>query len=121
MSIHAIDGIRALHYDSQHSGSSMENKAKQSSAEFSKILAEATAREKVEPKEAAGTITVTRVLPDGTLIIMKKQGEKVVSQTKMNGATIQQQQNMLASGSLFTQAYRMGEKVAAGSLFSVTV
>lgn len=64
MSIRAINGIRASHYDGQHSGYSMENKAQKPSKEFGKILAEAMAREKKESEQAVDTITVTRGLPD---------------------------------------------------------
>ena len=121
MGIYAISGIGALHYENQYSDSSTGNKSKEAPANFREILARATAQDKAEEKPMAGTITVTKLLPDGTLGIRKMQGERIISETKLSGATVQQQRNRQVSGNLFAQAYMAGNRVAAGALFSATV
>lgn len=121
MGIHAISGIGALKYENQYSGSSAGNKGQETSADFREILAKATAKEKSAEKQLAGTITVTKVLPDGTLVIRKLQGERVIAESKLSGATVQQQQNLQVSGNLFAQAYMEGNRVATGSLFRATI
>lgn len=121
MGIHAISNISALHYDNQYSDSSAGNKSKEAPTGFREVLAEATARAKSEENQTAGAITVTKLLPDGTLVVRKMQGGRIISETKLSGATVQQQQNLQVAGSWVPKAYTAGNQVAAGSLFSATV
>ncbi|MCR5438208.1 MAG: hypothetical protein K6F01_02005 [Selenomonas sp.] len=121
MGINAISGIGAMQYDNQYSDSSTGNKSKESPGDFREILAKATVRNESEEKQVAGTITVTKLLPDGTLVVRRMQGERILSERKLSGATVQQQQNWQVAGNSFAQAYLAGNRVAAGSLFSATV
>ena len=127
MSVRAIAGAsrtNSLSYRAQSTASSLlPVKAKAVSGAFGELLSQITGASGTSDSssgDAEDTVTVTKVLPDGSLVVMKMQGSKVVSETKLSGASVQPQ-NIPAAANTFTQAYSAGDALSAGSLFSVTI
>ena len=73
------------------------------------------------------TVTITKVMPDGSLLIMVLKGETMVSEHKVSGASTTEQQNLLAGSAAQTQVLdhfndtSTSTSIAAGSLFSASV
>ena len=123
MSVSAISGTSSLSYWNQSTGSASSSKTKATSDTFSELLSQITGASGTSDSssgDAEDTVTVTKVLPDGSLVVMKMQGSKVVSETKLSGASVQPQ-NIPAAANTFTQAYSAGDALSSGSLFSVTI
>lgn len=123
MSVSAISGTSSLSYWNQSTGSASSSKTKATSDTFSELLSQITGTSGTSDSssgDAEDTVTVTKVLPDGSLVVMKMQGSKVVSETKLSGASVQPQ-NIPAAANTFTQAYSAGDALSSGSLFSVTI
>ena len=73
-------------------------------------------------------MTITKVQPDGSIMILVMKGEQVVSEYKVGGAAAATQQNLLASSaaqsSQLTDRFNdtsTSSTIEAGSLFSASV
>jgi hypothetical protein len=124
MSVSAISGTSSLSYWNQSTGSASSSKTSATSDTFSELLSQITGTSGTSSSssgDAEDTVTVTKVLPDGSLVVMKMQGSKVISETKLSGASVQEQQNMLTTANKFMQAYSAGDAISAGSLFSASI
>ena len=83
--------------------------------------------------DASDTVTITKVQPDGSIMILVMKGEQVVSEYKVGGAAAATQQNLLASSaaqSSTAQSSQITDRfidtsasstMEAGSLFSASV
>ena len=71
-------------------------------------------------EDAEKKVSVTKLLPGGSLVLMKRQEAREISETKLSGASVQPQ-NIPAAANTFTQAYSAGDALSSGSLFSVTI
>lgn len=127
MSVRAIAGAsrtNSLSYRAQSTASSLlPVKAKAVSGMFGELLSQitGTAGESDSDREdAEKKVSVTKLLPGGSLVLMKRQEAREISETKLSGASVQPQ-NIPAAANTFTQAYSAGDALSAGSLFSVTI
>ncbi len=127
MSVRAIVGAsrtNSLSYRAQSTASSLlPVKAKAVSGMFGELLSQitGTAGESDSDREdAEKKVSVTKLLPGGSLVLMKRQEAREISETKLSGASVQPQ-NIPAAANTFTQAYSAGDALSAGSLFSVTI
>lgn len=127
MSVRAIVGAsrtNSLSYRAQSTASSLlPVKAKAVSGMFGELLSQitGTAGESDSDREdAEKNVSVTKLLPGGSLVLMKRQEAREISETKLSGASVQPQ-NIPAAANTFTQAYSAGDALSSGSLFSVTI
>lgn len=127
MSVRAIVGAsrtNSLSYRAQSTASSLlPVKAKAVSGMFGELLSQitGTAGESDSDREdAEKKVSVTKLLPGGSLVLMKRQEAREISETKLSGASVQPQ-NIPAAANTFTQAYSAGDALSSGSLFSVTI
>ena len=127
MSVRAIVGAsrtNSLSYRAQSTASSLlPVKAKAVSGAFGELLSQitGTAGKSDSDREAAEeNVSVTKLLPGGSLVLMKRQEAREISETKLSGASVQPQ-NIPAAANTFTQAYSAGDALSSGSLFSVTI
>ena len=127
MSVRAIAGAsrtNSLSYRARSTASSSPVKAKAVSGAFGELLSQitGTAGKSDSDREAAEeNVSVTKLLPGGSLVLMKRQEAREISKTtKLSGASVQPQ-NIPAAANTFTQAYSSGDDLSSGTLFSVTV
>ena len=61
---------------------------------FGQILARLTDAQAVgsDTEDSAGTVTLTKLLADGSLVLLKMKGDRVVSEARLDGSTVLQQQ-----------------------------
>lgn len=61
---------------------------------FGQILAQLTAAQAAgsDTEDSAGTVTLTKLLADGSLVLLKMKGDRVVSEARLDGSTVLQQQ-----------------------------
>jgi hypothetical protein len=74
--------------------------------------------------ETRDTMTLTRMLADGTMIIQKVQGKQVVSETEIDSHGIHAHNNNILAQDQFTRAYTAGIGIAVrptGSIFSTSI
>lgn len=121
MSIQAIHAISSMLNGGQPENSSAYSHKTTRPTSFSDILESLTSAPAVKDSGNAATVTITKVLPDGSLVIVKMQGEQVISQSKLSGASIQMQKNMLGASGVLPQEYLANSSAAAGSLFSASI
>ena len=125
MSVRAIAGAsrtNSLSYRAQSTASSSPVKAKAVSGAFSELLSQFTGTAGTgdsEREDVEDTSNVTKILPEGSLVLMKRQGSREISEMKFSDASVQQ--NIPAAANTFTQAYSSGDALSSGTLFSVTV
>ena len=127
MSVRAIAGAsrtNSLSYRAQSTASSLlPVKAKAVSGAFGELLSQITGTAGTsdsDREDAEENVSVTKLLPGGSLVLMKRQEAREISETKLSGASVQPQ-NIPAAANTFTQAYSAGDALSAGSLFSVTI
>ena len=60
---------------------------------FGQILAKLTATQAAgsETEDSVGTVTLTKLLADGSLVLLKMKGDRVVSEARLDGSTVLQQ------------------------------
>lgn len=126
MSIRAISGIRALSFWDESTGSSHHSKVGAAAGDFSEMFERVSAAMEADTSGESGqedgqTVTLTKILPDGSLLLTKMEGNRVVSETKLSGSGIQQQQNLLAPVETYRLAYASGTEAPKGSLFSASI
>lgn len=125
MSVRAIAGAsrtNSLSYRARSTASSSPVKAKAVSGAFSELLSQFTGTAGTgdsEREDVEDTSNVTKILPEGSLVLMKRQGSREISEMKFSDASVQQ--NIPAAANTFTQAYSSGDDLSSGTLFSVTV
>ena len=125
MSVRAIAGAsrtNSLSYRAQSTASSSPVKAKAVSGAFSEVLSQFTGTAGTSDFDREGvedTSNVTKILPNGPLGLMKRQGAREISEMRFSDASVQQ--NIPAAANTFTQAYSSGDDLSSGTLFSVTV
>ena len=125
MSLRAIAGAsrtNSLSYRARSTASSSPVKAKAVSGAFSELLSQFTGTAGTgdsEREDVEDTSNVTKILPEGSLVLMKRQGSREISEMKFSDASVQQ--NIPAAANTFTQAYSSGDALSSGTLFSVTV
>lgn len=127
MSINTIAAISSLNYWQQQAQEVRTNHnvhAKKSA--FEEILASLTALKAAtdaEVEKGVSTVTLTKLLSDGSLVIQRVEGNKIISETKLDGTNALQQQHLMGLNGLAT-AYAgtaaMGS-VGADSDFSASV
>lgn len=127
MSVRAIAGAsrtNSLSYRAQSTASSLlPVKAKAVSGAFGELLSQITGtagKSDSDREDAEENVSVTKLLPGGSLVLMKRQEAREISETKLSGASVQPQ-NIPAAANTFTQAYSAGDALSSGSLFSVTI
>ena len=127
MSVRAIVGAsrtNSLSYRAQSTASSLlPVKAKAVSGMFGELLSQITGtagKSDSDREDAEKKVSVTKLLPGGSLVLMKRQEAREISETKLSGASVQPQ-NIPAAANTFTQAYSAGDALSSGSLFSVTI
>lgn len=127
MSVRAIAGAsrtNSLSYRAQSTASSLlPVKAKAVSGMFGELLSQITGtagKSDSDREDAEKKVSVTKLLPGGSLVLMKRQEAREISETKLSGASVQPQ-NIPAAANTFTQAYSAGDALSSGSLFSVTI
>lgn len=127
MSVRAIAGAsrtNSLSYRAQSTASSLlPVKAKAVSGAFGELLSQITGtagKSDSDREDAEEKVSVTKLLPGGSLVLMKRQEAREISETKLSGASVQPQ-NIPAAANTFTQAYSAGDALSSGSLFSVTI
>lgn len=127
MSVRAIAGAsrtNSLSYRAQSTASSLlPVKAKAVSGAFGELLSQITGTAGTsdsDREDAEENVSVTKLLPGGSLVLMKRQEAREISETKLSGASVQPQ-NIPAAANTFTQAYSAGDALSSGSLFSVTI
>lgn len=127
MSVRAIAGAsrtNSLSYRAQSTASSLlPVKAKAVSGAFGELLSQITGtagKSDSDREDAEKKVSVTKLLPGGSLVLMKRQEAREISETKLSGASVQPQ-NIPAAANTFTQAYSAGDALSSGSLFSVTI
>ena len=127
MSVRAIAGAsrtNSLSYRAQSTASSLlPVKAKAVSGAFGELLSQITGTAGTsdsDREDAEENVSVTKLLPGGSLVLMKRQEAREISETKLSGASVQPQ-NIPAAANTFTQAYSSGDALSSGSLFSVTI
>ena len=127
MSVRAIVGAsrtNSLSYRAQSTASSLlPVKAKAVSGAFGELLSQITGTAGTsdsDREDAEENVSVTKLLPGGSLVLMKRQEAREISETKLSGASVQPQ-NIPAAANTFTQAYSAGDALSSGSLFSVTI
>lgn len=125
MSVRAIAAAsrtNSLSYRAQSTASSSPVKAKAVSGAFSEVLSQFTGTAGTGDFDREGvedTSNVTKILPNGPLGLMKRQGAREISEMRFSDASVQQ--NIPAAANTFTQAYSSGDDLSSGTLFSVTV
>lgn len=127
MSVRAIAGAsrtNSLSYRAQSTASSLlPVKAKAVSGAFGELLSQITGtagKSDSDREDAEENVSVTKLLPGGSLVLMKRQEAREISETRLSGASVQPQ-NIPAAANTFTQAYSAGDALSSGSLFSVTI
>ena len=127
MSVRAIAGAsrtNSLSYRAQSTASSLlPVKAKAVSGAFGELLSQiagTAGKSDSDREDAEEKVSVTKLLPGGSLVLMKRQEAREISETKLSGASVQPQ-NIPAAANTFTQAYSAGDALSSGSLFSVTI
>ena len=127
MSVRAIAGAsrtNSLSYRAQSTASSLlPVKAKAVSGAFGELLSQITGtagKSDSDREDAEEKVSVTKLLPGGSLVLMKRQEAREISEMRFSGASVQPQ-NIPAAANTFTQAYSAGDALSSGSLFSVTI
>ena len=120
MSIQAVNAASRMQYGEQPEKPAAYVRKTAQPTSFSEILESLTSAPAASDSSVA-TVTVTKVLPDGSLVLVKMQGNQVISQSKLSGASVQMQQNMLGSSGVLPQEYLAKSTSAAGSLFSASI
>lgn len=121
MSISAISASSSLSFDNQSANTMSSSHKTAATASFSDILASLTGASSGQAGGAEATVTITKVLPDGSLVIVKMQGNQVISESKLSGASVQQQQNLLGLSAMLPQEYAAKDSAVSGSLFSASI
>ena len=127
MSINTIAAASSLNYWQQEAQATQNiHSVHGATSAFGKILASLTAAEKAaesEVEKGVSTVTLTRVLADGSLVLQRVEGNKVISETKLDGSSVLQHQHLLGLnglGTAYAGTAAMGS-VGAGSAYNASV
>lgn len=127
MSINTIAATSSLSYWHQQAQPARTDFHVQGSkSAFEEILASLTAAKTAadpDVEKGVSTVTLTKLLSDGSLVIQRVEGNKVISETKLDGSNALQQQQLMGMNGLGT-AYAGAagmRSVAAESAYSAMV
>lgn len=126
MSINTIAAASSLNYWNQEAQTRTDHNVHSAAGAFGQILARLTATQAAsdaETEDGVSTVTLTKLLSDGSLVILKVAGNRVISEAKLDGTSVLEQQQLMGQGTSLpsqTGAAMMGS-VEADSGFSATV
>lgn len=126
MSINTIAATSSLNYWNQEAQTRTDHNVHSTAGSFGQILARLTATQAAsdaETEDGVSTVTLTKLLSDGSLVILKVEGNRVISEAKLDGTSVLEQQHLMGQGTPLHShagAAMMGS-VGADSGFSATV
>ncbi|MCR5758150.1 MAG: hypothetical protein K6F95_09620 [Selenomonas sp.] len=103
MSINTIAPTSSLNYWQQEAKARSDDNLHAAAGTFDQILAKLTASQavaEVDAEESTTPVTLTKMLADGSLVILKVEGNRVISEAKLDGTTVMEQQHLLGQSVL---------------------
>ena len=103
MSINTIASTSSLNYWQQQAQARADYNLHAAAGSFGQILAKLTASQSVPDADVESSttpVTLTKLLSDGSLVILKVEGNRVVSEAKLDGTSVLEQQQMLGNAVL---------------------
>lgn len=95
MSINTIAAASSLNYWQQQEHARTDYNLHSAAGTFSQILAKLTATQadaNAEVESGISPVTLTKLLSDGSLVILKVEGNQVISEAKLDGTSVLAQQ-----------------------------
>ena len=126
--VNSLQNISGISWQSETRERSRQQVDKAGAADsFSQILARLQGTGVSDSDSTESTTTLTKALPDGTLVIQKLRGAEVVSETKVMSSGLQQAQqelySLMGKNGQMMQAYIAGMGIAAapaGAVFNAS-
>ncbi|SEA29343.1 MULTISPECIES: hypothetical protein [Selenomonas] len=100
MSINTIASTSSLNYWQQEAKARTDYNLHSAAGTFGQILAKLTSSEAAadsEVESGVGAVTLTKLLADGSLVILKVEGNRVISEAKLDGTSVLEQQHLLGN------------------------
>lgn len=97
MSINTIAATSSLNYWQQENQTRTDYNVHSAAGSFGQILARLTATQAAadsELEDGVATVTLTKLLSDGSLVILKVEGNRVISEAKLDGTSVLEQQRL---------------------------
>ena len=101
MSINTIAAASSLNYWQQQEHARTDYNLHSAAGTFGQILAKLTAAQNetsAEVESGVAPVTLTKLLSDGSLVILKVEGNQVISEAKLDGTSVLAQQLMRGYG-----------------------
>lgn len=98
MSINTIAATSSLNYWNQEKQTRTDYNLHSAAGTFGQILAKLTATQSAadaETEDGVSTVTLTRLLADGSLVILKVAGNRVISEAKLDGTSVLEHQQLM--------------------------
>ena len=95
MSINTIAAASSLNYWQQQEHARTDYNLHSAAGTFGRILAKLTAAQNetgAEAESGVAPVTLTKLLSDGSLVILKVEGNQVISEAKLDGTSVLAQQ-----------------------------
>ena len=95
MSINTIAAASSLNYWQQQEHARTDYNLHSAAGTFGQILAKLTAAQNetgAEAESGVAPVTLTELLSDGSLVILKVEGNQVISEAKLDGTSVLEQQ-----------------------------
>lgn len=101
MSINTIAATSSLNYWQQQAQAKTDYNLHSAAGSFSQILASLTASQAAAHtgEDGVAPVTLTKLLSDGSLVILKVEGNRVISEVKLDGTSVLQQPHLMGLGS----------------------
>ena len=97
MSINTIASTSSLNYWQQQEPTRTDYNLHSASGTFGQILAKLTAAQAAknsDEESGVSSVTLTKLLSDGSLVILKVEGNKIISEAKLDGTSVLEQQHL---------------------------
>lgn len=97
MSINTIAATSGLNYWNQEKQTRTDYNLHSAAGTFGQILAKLTATQAAadaETEDGVSTVTLTKLLADGSLVILKVEGNRVISEAKLDGTSVLEHQQL---------------------------
>jgi len=97
MSINTIASTSSLNYWQQEAQARSDYNLHSAAGSFGQILASLTASQAAaaNTEDSSNAVTLTKLLADGSLVILKVEGNRVISEAKLDGTNVLDQQSLL--------------------------
>lgn len=98
MSINTIAAASSLNYWQQQEHARTDYNLHSAASTFSQLLARLTATQAAassEEESGVSPVTLTKLLSDGSIVILKVEGNQIISEAKLDGTSVLEQRRLL--------------------------